>query len=175
MTVDASGLTYHSNKYGITMIVPKGSVEKKATVSIGASLYSEKFKFEDNFVPVSPIVWVFINYQLIKPAELYIPHHIDVSIMADPDNQIYLLTADDESLLTDTMFTFKQTHEHKVTFEPNLVKVCAVHFCSQCCAVKKYEKILKQYLLIQAEKIESDNYTLVINFVCCIIRKYAER
>ena len=146
------------------MIVPEGAVKTKATIWIGASLFSEKFKFEDNSVPVSPIVWTYINCQLLKPAELYIPHHIDVSSMESPNNHLYLVTADDKSILRDSTFTFKQTQKDKMTIESSLVKICAFHFCSHCCAVKEYEKIPKQYLLIQAEKIQDDNHALLVDF-----------
>ena len=57
------------------------------------TLLSDKFKFKD-FFPVSPIVWTYINSQLLKPAEN--PHHIDVYNTVHPENELHLLTADDE-------------------------------------------------------------------------------
>ena len=127
-------------------------------------MFSDKFKFEDDYIPVSPIVWIYINCQLIKPAELYIPHHIDVSNMKDCNNQLYLLTADDECLLSDKVFNFKQNHEYQVTIESTLVKVLASHFCSNCIATKgsTYREIPKKYFIARADKREDD--TLFVEF-----------
>ena len=128
-------------------------------------MFSDKFKFEDDYIPVSPIVWIYINCQLIKPAELYIPHHIDVSNMKDTNNQLYLLTADDESFRSDKIFTFKQNHEFQVTILSTLVKYVAPHFCSTCIATKgsTYREIPKKYLIARADKREDD--TLFVEFI----------
>ena len=164
VSVDATGLIYHSSQYGITMIVPKGAVETKATIWIGVTFISDKCKFEDDFVPVSPIVWAYTNCQLTKPAELYIPHHIDVSNMKDANNQLYLLTADDESFLMDNMLTFKSNQDIKITIESMLAKFCPPHFCSNCIGVKRqtYSVIPKRYLIARTEKRSPDS--LLVDF-----------
>ena len=90
------------------MIVPEGAVDTNANIWIGVNFFNDKFKFKDDFISVSPIVWAYINCQLIKPAELYISHYIDVANMKDPNNQLYLLTAD-ESFLRDKVFLLKVT------------------------------------------------------------------
>ena len=113
LTVTTTGLVHHCSQYGVTLIIPEGAIEHTATVWFGVCLFSDKFKFEDDYIPVSPIVWIYINCQLIKPAELYIPHHIDVSNMKDCSNQLYLLTADDESFKRNKIFTFKHTMNTK--------------------------------------------------------------
>ena len=145
------------------MIVPEGAVETKAKIFIGINFVSNKFKFEDDFVPVSPIVWAYTNSQLIKPAELYIPHHIDISNMKDVNNQLYLLTADDESFLRDKLFTFKINQEIKITVESMLAKFSPPHFCSNCIGVKgqAYREIPKQYLIAKAERRLPDYSMLV--------------
>ena len=127
-------------------------------------MFSDKFKFEDDYIPVSPIVWIYINCHLIKPAELYIPHHIDVSNMEDCNNQLYLLTADDESFRRNKIFTFKQNYEYQITIESALIKVLAPHFCSNCIATKgsTFKEIPKKYLIARADKREDD--TLFIEF-----------
>ena len=164
LSVDATGLTYHSSQYGIRLIVPEGAVETKANIWIGVSFVSDKFKFED-FVPVSPVVWAYTNCQLTKPAELYIPHHIDVSNMMDANNQLYLLTADDESFLRDKVFTFKRNQEIKITIESMLAKFCPPHFCSNCIGTKSqiYREIPKRYLIAKAEQRLPD-YSMLIEF-----------
>ena len=163
MPVDATGLIYHSSQYGVTMIIPEGAVKTKAIVSIGVCFVSEKFEFEDDFVPVSPVVWAYINCQLTKPAELYIPHHIDVSNMEHPNSQLYLLTADDESFLKDKLFTFKHNKEIKMTIESMLVKFRPPHFCSNCIAIKgqAYTKIPKRYLIAKMEQRLLDHSLLI--------------
>ena len=164
VSVDATGLIYHSSQYGITMIVPEGAVETKATIWIGVSFVSDKFKFEDDFVPVSPVVWVYTICQLTKPVELYIPHHIDVSNMKDTNNQLYLLTADDESFLRDKVFTFKNNQEIKITIESMLVNFCPPHFCSNCIGTKSqaYREMPKRYFIAKAEQRLPD-YSLLVD------------
>ena len=158
ISVDGTGLIYHSSQYGITMIVPEGAVETKASIWIGVSFISDKFKFEDDFVPVSPIVWAYINCQLTKPAELCIPHHIDVSNMKDANNHLYLLTADD-----DNTFTFKKNQDFKITVEPMQAKFCPPLVFSYCIGVKgqAYREIPKRYLIAKAELRLPDNFLLV--------------
>ena len=164
ISVDATGLTYHSSQFGVTMIVPEGAVETKAAIWIGISLVSNKFKFEDGFVPVSPVVWAYTNCQLTKPAELYIPHHIDVSNMKDVNNQLYLLTADDELFLRDQVFTFKSNQEIKINIESMLAKFCPPHFCSNCIAITRqvYSETPKRYLIAKAEQRLPD-YSLLVH------------
>ena len=144
LEVPTTGLVHHCSQYGVTLIIPEGAIEHTATVWFGVCLFSDKFKFEDDYIPVSPIVWIYINCQLIKPAEIYIPHHIDVSNMKDINNQLYLLTADDEDFLIYNVFDFKQNN-----VESTLVKVLAPHFCSNCIGVerKEYHRVPKQYLI----------------------------
>ena len=165
LPVDATGLIHHCSRFGVTLIIPEGAIEQTATVRFGVCLLSDKFKFEGDFIPVSPIVWVYIDCQLIKPAELYIPHHIDVSNVKDPNSQLVLLTADEKSFIRDNVFTFKQCHEHEVTIESTSVKIHGSHFCTNCIAVtkNKYKKIPKRYLIIQADKILDDG-SLFVDF-----------
>ena len=165
LEITTTGLVHHCSQYGVTLVIPEGAIEHTATVLFGVCLFSDKFKFEDDYIPVSPIVWIYINCQLIKPAELYIPHHIDVSNMKDANNQLYLLTADDESFRRNSMFTFKQNYEYQVTIESNLVKVVAPHFCSNCIATKgrTYKEIPKTYFMVQAEKRQEDS--VFVDFV----------
>ena len=165
VSVDGTGLIYHSSQYGITMIIPEGAVETKAKIWIGVDFVNDKFKFEDNFVPVSPVVWVYTNCQLMKAAKLYIPHHIDVSNMKDPNNQLYLLTADDESFLKDKVFTFKSNQEIKITIESMLANFCSSHFCSNCIGTEgqAYREIPKRYLIAKAERRLPD-YSLLVHF-----------
>lgn len=172
LTVDATGLTYHSSQYDIALIIPEGAVKEKATVRIGACLLSQKFKFPNEFVPVSPIMWVYIDCWLIKPAEIYIPHHIDVSKVKDPYSQLYLLEANDKSFIMDNVLAFNESHEYKITIQSSLVKILCSHFCSLCCAVKKpeYDKILKQYLIMQADKILNEGHTVLVDF-CLLYRQ----
>ena len=137
-------------------------------------MFSDKFKFEDDYIPVSPIVWIYINCQLIKPAELYIPHHIDVSNMKDCNNQLYLLTADDESFKRNNMFTFKRNYEYQVTIESTLIKILACHFCSNCVATKgsAYRMLPKRYLIARANKKDDDVILVEFSFLyqqnCCV-------
>ena len=166
LTVSTTGLVHHCSQYGVTLIIPEGAIEHTATVWFGVCLFSDKFKFEDDYIPVSPIVWIYINCQLIKPVELYIPHHIDVSNMKDTNNQLYLLTADDESFKKDKIFTFKQNYKYQVIIKSTLVKILAPHFCSNCIGVKRTEFsiIPKKYLIIRADKLLDNDHTVLVDY-----------
>ena len=52
----ATGLVHHCSQYGVTLIIPEGAIEGTATVWFGVTLLSNKFKFKDNSVPVSPVL-----------------------------------------------------------------------------------------------------------------------
>ena len=163
----ATGLVHHCSQYGVTLIIPKGAIEGTATVWFGVTLLSDKFKFGDDFVPMSPIVWTYINCQLMKPAELYIPHHIDVSNMKVPNNQLYLLTADDETFIRNGVFLFKQNRENQMIIESNLFKILTSHFCSNCIAAtsNSHNKIPKRYLIARADKKVDDDVFVEFSFL----------
>lgn len=168
--MDANGLEYQSSQYGVTIIVPEGAVNKMATLWFGVCLFNKKFKFPDHFVLVSPFVWAYIDAKLTKPIELNIPHHIDVSNMVDPTNQLFLLTADDEPFMKDKVFTFKCNHEYRITIESTSVKVLAPHLCTDCIAVngREYRKIPKQYYMAKATKSTDDS--MLVDF-CFLYRQ----
>ena len=167
LEVTDTGLVHHCSQYGVTLIIPAGAVEKTSTVWFGVTLLNNKFKFKDDFIPVSPIVWTYINCQLLKPAKLFIPHHIDVSKKEDPENQLYLLTADDESFIRNGTFAFKRNHENQVIIESTLVKIFASHFCSNCVATtgNSHNKIPKRYLIARADKKVDDVVFVEFSFL----------
>ena len=167
LELTTTGLVHHCSQYGVTLIIPEGAIEGTATVWFGVTLLSDKFKFGDDFVPVSPIVWMCINCHLMKPAELYIPHHTDVSNMIHPENQLHLLTADDEFFIRNGMFAFKQIHENQVIIESTLVKILALHFCSNCVATtsNSHRKIPKRYLIARADKKVDDVVLVEFSFL----------
>ena len=63
LTVTCTGLVHHCNEYGVTLIIPEGAIEHTATLWFGVCLFSEKFKYEEDFIPISLIVWMHINSQ----------------------------------------------------------------------------------------------------------------
>ena len=164
LEVNDTGLVYHCSQYGVTLIIPEGAVQQTATVWFSVCLVSSKFRFADDYIPVSPIVWTHINCQLMKPAELYLPHHIDVYSMKAPNNQLYLLTADDESFERKKMFVFKRSNnKYQMSIESMLVKIVTSHFCCNCIATKgrMYREIPKRYLIAEAQKKEYDDLLFV--------------
>ena len=178
LTVDANGLVHKSSQYSVTIIVPEGAVNTKATLWFGVCLFNKKFKLLDHFVPVSPFVWAYIDAEFTKPIELDIPHHIDVSNMVDPTNQLFLLTADDEPFMKDQVFEFKHNHENRITIESTSVKAFASHFCTDCIAVngREYREIPKEYYNVKATKSTDDSELVDLCFlyrqpfcikVCC--------
>ena len=103
----------------------------------------------------------------MKPAELHIPHHIDVSNMVDPENQLYLLTPEDEFFMKNGMFAFRQSHENQVTIESTLVKILASYFYSNCVATtsNSHRNISKTYLIARADKKVDDDVFVEFSFL----------
>ena len=156
LEVTETGLVHHCSQYGVTLIIPEGAVEQTTTVWFSVCLISSQFRFADDSIPVSPIVWTHTNSHLIKPAELYIPHHIDVCSMKAPNNPLFLLTADDECFEREKTFLFKRNDKCQMNIESTLVKIVTSHFCCNCIATKgyMYREIPKKYLIAEAQKKE---------------------
>ena len=148
LSIDSRGLIYHSSQYGVTLIIPEGAVQGSATVWFGARLFSDKFKFGD-YVPVTPIVWVYIDRKLEKQAKLYIPHGMCISNKADQD-KFTLLTADNGD------YTFHQQTDPKLKMDRGfkLFKIKSFNFCATCAAIHKnnYKSFAKQYLIAITQK-----------------------
>ena len=78
MSFDENGLFYHSYKYGVTIIIPSAAVLEQCTLQFGTCFLLPHFRSSDSFIPVSPFVWIHIDSLLAKPAELYIPHYVEM-------------------------------------------------------------------------------------------------
>ena len=103
----------------------------------------------------------------MKPAELYIPHHINVCSMKFPNNQLFHLTADDESFEREKIFIFKRNNDYLMSsIGSMLVKIVTSHFCCNCIATKGpiYREIPKRYLIAEAHKKEYNNDLLCVDF-----------
>lgn len=161
LSVDSSGLIYHCSQYGVTLIIPEGAVQQSGTVWFKACLFSDKFKFGD-YIPVTPIVWVYTDMKLIKPAELYLPHHIYIE-QPETKSELVLLTADDK--FDGDKLLFSVNNNLIMEVESTLCKMYCCHFCSSCAAVKKtsYNGFRKRYMLAVAKKQEDDK-TLLVHF-----------
>ena len=162
LSVNNSGLTYHCSQYGVTLIIPEGAVQQSGTVWFKACLFSDKFQFGD-YIPVTPIVWVYTDMKLIKPAELYLPHHIYIE-RPKTKSELVLLTANDKFDGDELLFSVSNNLIMEVV-STSLCKTYCHHFCSSCAAVKtaSYNNIQKQYMLAVAKKHEND-MTLLIHF-----------
>lgn len=149
LILDDSGLFHHCSQYGVTLIIPEGAVQQSASVWFAVCLLSDKFNFGD-YVPVTPIVWVYVDQKLLKPAELYLPHHLDIGKVT---NELVRLTATDDS-----KFQFQKCEMYQFDIEGTVFKLFSPHFCSNCIAVDadKYRKIPKRYLIGKSFKEETD-------------------
>ena len=163
LTVDSNGCVYHCSQYGVTLIIPEGAVQQPTTVWYGACLFSDKFKFEGDYIPVSPIVWIYIDSQLMKPAELYIPHHIDTT---KSGADVFLLTAEDYEFEKSNYLSFIQNSNFQFSLYSTVVQITSPHSCSNCIATysRQYRKAPKRYLIARADKKQSDG-TLVVEFI----------
>ncbi|XP_019853903.1 PREDICTED: uncharacterized protein LOC109583135 [Amphimedon queenslandica] len=157
LIVDSSGLIHHCSQYGVTLIIPEGAVQEEETVTVhfGTCLYSSKFKF-GNYIPVTPIVWVHMSQELMKLAELYLPHHVDATNPLTR-SKLTLLTAKDE-FFNENELHFTKNDDSVLEVDFALCKTSRNHFCSTCAGIEKssFENIQKRCWLAVAEKQESD-------------------
>ena len=164
LTVDSSGLVYHCSQYGVTLIIPEGAVQQPTTVWYGACLLSDRFKFEGDHIPVSPIVWIYIGSQLLlKPAELYIPHHIDTT---KSGADVFLLTSEDYEFEKSNYLSFIQNSKFRFSLDSTVVQITSSQFCSNCIATygRHYREVPKRYYIARADKKQPDG-TLVVEFI----------
>ncbi|XP_019854976.1 PREDICTED: uncharacterized protein LOC109583907 [Amphimedon queenslandica] len=103
----------------------------------------------------------------MKPAELYLPHHIDVTNQTSKSNLV-LLNADDETFYRKGSFMFTSVDDTEMEVEAALCKIYCNHFCSHCAGVDKrtYKDTDKQCQLAVATKKE-DDVTVSVHF--CIL------
>ena len=142
MPFDENGFFYHSYKYGVTIIIPPGAVLKPFTLQFGACLLLPRFRSNDSFIPVSPFVWIHIDSLLLKPAELYIPHYVDIS--SEEVKNLRLLNT------KDNFEVFTPDKVAQVSFSPTLARILTTHFCSLCVAANTPPR--KRYYLLYGEK-----------------------
>ena len=157
MSFDENGLFYHSYKYGVTIIIPPGAVLKPCTLQFGACLLLPHFRSSDSFIPVSPFVWIHIDSLLAEPAELYIPHYVDVSSDENKMKLCLLTTKENPEVFTTDELA-------QVSYSPTLARILTTHFCSLCVASKDVPR--KRYILLYAEK-EFDDGSLYVDI--CIM------
>ena len=147
----------------MTLIIPEGAVQGSAIVWFGARLFSDKFKFGDH-VRVSPIVWVHIDKELHKSAELYIPH--DIVTNSEDDLQKFALLEFDALSNTSTDNFNVGQHDKIKWGSRQLVKIEYWDFHSYCIAVHKdlCDTVSKQYLMAIIEK-KNSNEELLVDFI----------
>lgn len=157
LEVERSGVIHHCNQSGVTIIIPEGAVQQQATLSFEACLFHDKLKLSD-YIPVTPIVrfQLYPYQELMKPIELYLPHHITHHADLTEKNHLACLEVDnDENTLL---------QEVKEVF-PQLYKLTCYHFHTYCVAASIciYERLNRRYIIAMAEKQE-DDMTLHVHF-----------
>ena len=145
---DENGLFYHSYEYGVTIIIPPGAVQQQCILQFGACLILPHVRSNDSFIPVSPFVWIDIDKELLKPAELYIPHYVDINC----GEELYLLSSEKKSSEMEEAFVFSVNTKACTSFSPTLARICTMQFCSLCIATKGENPPHKRYHLLMAEK-----------------------
>ena len=145
---DKNGLFYHSYEYGVTIIIPPGAVQQQCILQFGACLILPHVRSNDSYIPVSPFVWIDIDKELLKPAELYIPHYVDINC----GEELYLLSSEKKSSEIEEAFVFAVNTKACTSFSPTLARICTMQFCSLCIATKSENPPHKRYHLLFAEK-----------------------
>jgi len=74
---DENGGLLHSFNHEVTVTVPAGAIPKgeKGELKFAATLCAP-VKFAPNIQPVSAIVWLCMNVELLKPITLCLPHFV---------------------------------------------------------------------------------------------------
>ena len=148
----------------MTLVIPEEAVQQTTTVWFGACPFSDKFMLS-NYIPITPIVWVHIDQTLIKPAELYLPHYINIGTMIK--DQLVHLIAGDQSFLDKGKFEFSVSRkDDEMEVNSDLFKMYCHHFCSHCVAMEKnaYKSTQKHYMIAMAEKQEDE--AKFVDFCC---------
>jgi hypothetical protein len=104
-------------------------------------------------------VWVHTSHELIKPAELYIPHHVDITDMENPQQKMFLMTKEDDFATSASLI--KPNKFFKIA--ETQVEITALHFCSFCLLTKSadYSTLTKRYFIARADKKEPNGEHLV--------------
>lgn len=86
---DSSGGEYESNHHGVTISIPKGAIPEGEIVhmEIAVALYGP-FQFSDGKRPISPILWLCPQEDIIfqKPITIILPHMLTDVCNKDIDN-----------------------------------------------------------------------------------------
>ena len=164
MTFDENGLFYHSYKYGVTIVIPPGAVQQCDTLQFGVCLILPHFRSHNTFIPVSPFVWIHTDSVLSKPAELYIPHYVNISSDEDKkklnllSTKCFLSTKESDKLI----FTVNTEAEDSITFSQTFAIIHMTHFCSTCVATKDINTSKRYHLLYAKKEFEDGNLQLDI-------------
>ena len=76
---DENGGNFHISEHGVIITVPKMAIPcgQEAEIQFAATLIAP-VKFSSNAKPVSAIIWLCMNVQLVKPIELQVSHCVNV-------------------------------------------------------------------------------------------------
>ncbi len=123
------GLFHCDEKYGVTIIIPKGIVQGKNFIEFGVTGLISDFKCEESFTLASPIVWAHTNFDIPedKWIELRIPHYVKLT----SENSLRLLIKGHGK---DAVFK-DQTNNKDVDLDVFKVIACARfrnHLCTIC-------------------------------------------
>lgn len=182
LVLDKNGLMHHCNNFGVTLHVPKGAVQSKTELWIGIRMYDDgpiNFHLGD-YVPITPVVWLFCKAMICKPIELYLPHHVnlqakDVEQASDNYriNDIFpLLSAASGNLLE-----LKKTTQGKHTVNGSMLfKYCTQLLNTICVSMTRdqFMEASKAFFLTQAIQSLSES-TFIATF--CVLfhqKSYAQ-
>lgn len=158
LLLDSSGLVYHYPQSAVTLIIPEAAVNLPTTIWFGVCFCNTKLKFGD-YVPVTPIVWVYSNRPLTKPIEIYLPHHIDTLAVHDLKDNFSLLTADNESC---QFLKSKDMNEVCIVKSSKTLRVLATNSVGHyVCACDKSRFLKRRFLMGLAEKREAPDVLVV--------------
>ena len=158
------GGEYKSNHHDITIKIPNGAISQGQTVhvEVAVALYGP-FQFSDGKRPISPILWLCPQEDVIfqKPITIVLPHMLTDVCNKDIDNfGIQFAKADH------TDYRMTPTGKKEYVFKPYKSEVelqlhsgrhCAIlkvdHCCFLCLEMKKQNKVIPEIARQMAKKI----------------------
>ena len=175
---DSSGKEYKSSHHGITITIPKGAIPQRETVhmEVAVALFGP-FQFSDGRRPISPILWLCPQEDIIfqKPITIVLPHVLTDVCNKDVDSYgIQFAKADHQDYQATSTgrneYIFKP-YEAEVVLQANDGKHCAMlkadHCCFWCLEMKKENKVAPEVARQMAKKMG-----YFIHCVECLLSPY---
>lgn len=150
ITIDENGCTHPNDHHGFSITFPPGILlpNQTITLTIGVMMYGP-FKFPDNVVPVSPILWVSCNssdVKLLKNAKVVLPHCLDIDEKDSKGIEMLFMKAhvNHHCVVSNKMRYIFESMGNVVVLEGHSAALFTSHFCCICLAAEVSNALKEQ-------------------------------